>query len=223
MIGALSERLTGWLSPTDNAKTLRTEIRRLIASKPALERELTAAQERLHTAEGSLDLVAPAQAALEAAQTADATDRQRRMESGDPTADPKLSAAIAQAEAAVAEATRVQTAAEAALPTLKRKVAEAEEAVKSCAAQIDATIWQLAVSELASDAPAARQAAETLATFRHRAATLAEVGRRPGFFGGPRGVVPRELLGIGVQRDIVVSDRDGVALGRRLAAMRRNA
>ncbi len=223
MIGAIAEKLGGWFSPSDSAASLRGEIRRLIAERPKLQSELEAAQERLHTAEGSLDLVGPAQAALEAAQAADAADRKRRMEGGITVADPKLTAAVAQAEAAVTEAQRVQTAAEAALPALRRRVTEATDALKDSASQIDATIWQLAVSELAADAPAARQAAETLTTFRRRAATLAEVGRRHGFFGGPRGTVPKELLDIGVSRDVAVSDRDGIALGRRLAAMRRNA
>ncbi len=222
MIGAIAEKLGGWLAPADSAKNLRTEIRRLIAERPKLERELEAAQERLRVAEAALDLVGPAQAAFESTQQADAADRRKRMEEGTTTPDPALTAKVAAAEAALVEAERTQAAAEAALPTLRRRVAEVTDAIKDNASQIDSYIWQVAVSELAADAPAARQAAETLTTFRRSVATLAEVGRRPGFFGAPRGRVPRELLDIAAPKDIVVNDSEGIALGHRLAAMRRN-
>ncbi|MDA8348132.1 MAG: hypothetical protein M0038_04895 [Pseudomonadota bacterium] len=195
--------MSGWLVPADNAKNLRTEIRRLIASKPALERELQEAQERLHTAEGSLDLVAPAQAALEAAQTADATDRKRRMESGITAADPKLSAAVAAAEHALVEAERTQAAASAALPALKRRLSEAQQAVANCTEQIDALAWQVRMSELTNKVPEVQRAVATATAFQNEVNTLRYVAARHKAYRTPNGSVPRDVVALCKLPDIL--------------------
>lgn len=196
MIGALTERLTGWLAPADSAKNLRAEIRRLIASKPALERELETAQDRLRTAEGSLCLVAPAQAALEAARQADASDRKRRMEGGDPTADPALIAAVATAEAALTEAEHTQTAAEAALPTLRRRVAEATDAIKDNAEQIDATAWQIRMLELTAKGSEVQRAVATVTAFQREVSALRYVAARYKGYRTLNGSLPRDVVAL---------------------------
>ena len=196
MIAAIAEKLGGWLVPTDNAKNLRAEIRRLIASKPALERELKEAQERLRVAESALDLVAPAQAALEAAKAADAESRCKRMEEGNATADPALTAAVATAEAALLEAQRTESAAVAALPTLKRKVAEAEEAVKSCAEQIDALAWDARVLELTAKVAEMQRAVETVVEFQREVSVLRYVAARYKGYRTLNGSLPRDVVAL---------------------------
>ena len=196
MIGALTERLTGWLAPADSAKNLRAEIRRLIASKPALERELETAQERLQTAEAVLASVEPAQAALENAKAADDESRRKRMEAGNMTADPKLTAAVATAEAALAEAERVQTAAEAALPALKRRLSEAQQAVANCAEQIDETAWQVRMSELTAKTPEVQRAVETVKAFQREVNVLRYVAARYKAYRTPNGSVPHDVVAL---------------------------
>ena len=196
MIGTLTERLTGWFSPRDSAANLRGEIRRLIAERPKLERELQEANVRLSTAESSLDVVGPAQVALEAAQQADAADRKRRMEGGITVADPALTAAITQAEDALLEAQHVQAAAEAALPALRRRVAEAEQAVKSCAEQIDETAWQVRMSELTAKTPEVQRAVETVKAFQREVNVLRYVAARYKAYRTPNGSVPHDVVAL---------------------------
>ena len=194
MIGALSGRLTNWFAPSDNTANLRGEIRRLSASRPALERELQEANVRLSTAEESLNLVGPAQAALEAARQADAADRRTRMESGITVADPKLSAAVAAAEHALVEAERTQAAASAALPALKRRLSEAQQAVANCTEQIDALAWQVRMSELTNKVPEVQRAVETVKAFQNEVSVLRYVLARRKLYHTPLGTVPRDVV-----------------------------
>ena len=196
MIGALTGRLTGWLAPADSAKNLRAEIRRLIAERPALERELETAQSRLCAVESSLDVVGPARAALEAAQAADAESRRQRMEEGNVTADPALTAKVATAEAALLEAQRTEAAASAAMPTLKRKVAEAEEAVKSCTEQIDALAWDARVLELTAKVAEMQRAVATVTAFQREVNTLRYVGARHKGYRTLNGSLPRGIVAL---------------------------
>ena len=203
MIGALSGRLTNWFAPSDNTANLRGEIRRLSASRPALERELQEANVRLRTAEESLNLVGPAQAALESAQQADAADRRKRMEAGNTTADPKLSAAVAAAEHALVEAERTQAAASAALPALKRRLSEAQQAVANCTEQIDALAWQVRMSELTNKVPEVQRAVATATAFQNEVNTLRYVAARHKAYRTPNGSVPRDVVALCKLPDIL--------------------
>lgn len=229
MIGAIAEKLGGLFGQTSNPradiKQARAQIRASLGSRPALERALAEAEARVAMAEAALEAVGPAQAAAAAAEAADAEDRKARMLAGKSDADPKLAQAVMVTRARAEDAERMAEAARAVMPTLAERVRDARQAVKSNDEKIDSAAWRIAVGEIAADADAAQQAADTVAAFQRRTAVLADVGLRHKLYSAPGGSVPAELKQIGVMPKLNVDSLRTEILGaaKRLRALRTDA
>ena len=201
MIGAIAEKLGGLFSQTSNPraeiKSARATIRKALADRPALERALAGAEGKVALAETAIAAVGPAQAAAAAAEAADAEDRKARMLAGKSDADPKLAEQVTVTRTRADDAERMAEAARAVMPTLNERVRDARQALKSNEEKIDSAAWRIAVAEIAADADAAQQAAETVAAFQRRVAVLADVGIKHKLYAAPGGSVPADLKRIG--------------------------
>lgn len=195
MIGTIVERVGTFFGPSPRAEiaSARETIRKQIAERPKLQRELEQAQEKQQTAEASLYISGPAQERVRVAKAAADEDRRQRMLAGTPGIDPKLAAALERAERELAEAEQNEEAARSTLPTLQARVAEAQDALKTSAELVDAAVWSIRVSELEAELPAVKEAVATVAAFQRQVAVLSDVGLRHKLYGTPAGSVPAEL------------------------------
>ena len=130
-------------------------------------------------------------------KSARATIRKARMLAGKSDADPKLAEQVTVTRTRADDAERMAEAARAVMPTLNERVRDARQALKSNEEKIDSAAWRIAVAEIAADADAAQQAAETVAAFQRRVAVLADVGIKHKLYAAPGGSVPADLKRIG--------------------------
>ncbi len=193
---AINGALASTVDETCEARAIISEataqIRQWLAERQSLERELEVAKERQQSIRAQLDLVAPAAERAAKAREADAADRKKRMEAGNPCADTKLTDAVETAERELREAERNATAAEAALPALEELTREAQAALAQNIDAVDLAIWRRRLAELSLQLPEVRSAAAIVAEFATRVATLKDIGIRHRLYNTPRGSVPAE-------------------------------